>query len=940
MLGQKPPAILILSSVRHNFFPHLFRLLTLLLSLACLSPLPGRAQSGSAVLVGTLNRRSDLPVANAQIELSSKGLPSLRFAASTDSAGRFAFLAIPPGSYELTIVEGGKSVPVVVTVEVPEGSIVEATITLPLPSASPGRRNPSLRIERREATWGMHFAGGTLRTFPNSGNVWSLLESQDPSTVTNRLDVGGLRTGEPALFGALGASWTENQYRLGGLNVTDPYIPGQPLIDPDLGAVEELRTVSGAKPADQTGSGLNLDLVIPMTSATTHGTAQLFYTGDKLQSDGLSARLRRIQFPGPELFNHLVDGRLQLGGALPARGRSWPFFAALSTQQLSKRLGGFAAPIDAHIYRALVELTPVSRGMSRLNLVYSGQHVFRSHEDADPRVAPSATTRGNDNFHQFRVHGERGLGSKSWLAAGFGVVNAIVASGLQGGLTQPSTIDLPALTLSGAAPYSLAGVRTRYQGDATARALRDGPLGSHAASMGFEWDRSQISNRWDSLGGIEQTLVNGVGNEVTRWNTSASAREHVQNLAFFAQDAWRPLRWLSLPLGLRLESSSGGAAGAANGIRWTTLEPRAAMVMRLGSRGAVLRATWARYGHLLQGRYFDFGNPSALGGEVFRWSDSNGDGPAQGGELSTLLRVLGGPHSALDRGLTRPFTDEVSIGLDQDFGSNFRAGVRFFRRDSHRLIALANPGVPASSYTPVQVLDPGNDGIAGTSDDQVLTLYNRNPSALGQDFLLLTNPPGDHASFKGFEIRLAKQLMRVWEFSASFTAMQTLAPTSPGNTVFENDTGFVGSLGIDPNTFIYSTSRTYFDRAFIGKATGYYFAPRGFQVGFVAKYYDGLPFGRLLFVDGFNQGPFFVRATPRAHPGGFQTQFNMTLDVRVAKEFELRRGKLSGYLDLFNALNLDKNTLEADLTGPTFQSRVPLAVQAPRVTRLGVEWRF
>jgi len=150
----------------------------------------------------------------------------------------------------------------------------------------------------------------------------------------------------------------------------------------------------------------------------------------------------------------------------------------------------------------------------------------------------------------------------------------------------------------------------------------------------------------------------------------------------------------------------------------------------------------------------------------------------------------------------------------------------------------------------------------------------------------------------------------------------------------------VGALGTDPNTFVMAASRTYFDRAFVGKATGYYFAPKGFQVGFVGKYYDGLPFGRLLFVDGFNQGPFFVRATPRAHPGGFQTQFSFTLDTRVAREFRLRRGTLSGYLDIFNALNLDKNTLEADLTGPTFESRVPLAIQAPRAARLGVEWKF
>jgi len=60
----------------------------------------------------------------------------------------------------------------------------------------------------------------------------------------------------------------------------------------------------------------------------------------------------------------------------------------------------------------------------------------------------------------------------------------------------------------------------------------------------------------------------------------------------------------------------------------------------------------------------------------------------------------------------------------------------------------------------------------------------------------------------------------------------------------------------------------------------------------------------------------------------------------VAREFALRRGTLSGFLDVFNIQNLNKNTLEADLTGPTFQSRVPLAIQAPRTARLGIEWKF
>src|SRR5262249_35048146 len=130
---------------------------------------------------------------------------------------------------------------------------------------------------------------------------------------------------------------------------------------------------------------------------------------------------------------------------------------------------------------------------------------------------------------------------------------------------------------------------------------------------------------------------------------------------------------------------------------------------------------------------------------------------------------------------------------------------------------------------------------------------------------------------------------------------------------------------------------TFFDRGFTGKLTMYYRWTNGFRLGVVGRYYDGLAFGRLLFIQGFHQGPFFVRATPRDdYPLGFRTEFHATLDVRVARSFR----KFVAYLDSFNLLNLNGNTHEKDLTGLTFSSRVPLSVQAPRAVRLGFEWNF
>jgi hypothetical protein len=87
-----------------------------------------------------------------------------------------------------------------------------------------------------------------------------------------------------------------------------------------------------------------------------------------------------------------------------------------------------------------------------------------------------------------------------------------------------------------------------------------------------------------------------------------------------------------------------------------------------------------------------------------------------------------------------------------------------------------------------------------------------------------------------------------------------------------------------------------------------------------------------------------ARKTPASsavgHPGGFQTQLNSTLDVRLARNFHLREGTVSGYLDVFSILNLNRNAREADLTSPAFLLRVPLAVETPRTVRLGMSWNF
>src|SRR5262249_46272646 len=231
---------------------------------------------------------------------------------------------------------------------------------------------------------------------------------------------------------------------------------------------------------------------------------------------------------------------------------------------------------------------------------------------------------------------------------------------------------------------------------------------------------------------------------------------------------------LNVVLGLRVDTSTGRAADQSAGISWTTLQPHAGFVAPLTPWKSFLKASWVRYGQLLQGRYLDFGDHDSLAGQVFRWNDFNLDGVVQPSELGQLTQAFGGPFSAVDPRIAPPYTDEIGFGAEQEIGFGFGGMIRFFRRDDHRLLAIRNLGVPSSDYDPVTFVDPGNDGVTGTGDDQVLTLYNRKQSALGRDFLELANSRF-HASYKGLEARLFRRFLNSWGLSATFTATRTLA---------------------------------------------------------------------------------------------------------------------------------------------------------------------
>lgn len=447
---------------------------------------------------------------------------------------------------------------------------------------------------------------------------------------------------------------------------------------------------------------------------------------------------------------------------------------------------------------------------------------------------------------------------------------------------------------------------------------------------------------------------------VMEFNTPNDSRELVRSVSVYASDHLRVTKtlWIDAAVSgdfsrgsLPLQTSAAGyfassrTFGAqADLILWNNVSPRTGFAWEVPhSHGLTIRGAYSRQYAPLAGRYLDFGNPNSLGGTAYQWHAASATTPFQAGDLGTAVFRFGGPYSSIDPGLRRPYSDTFDVGADVTIARQSKLSLGLFRRDDKNRLAAMNVGVPASAFSPVSMFDPGPDGIPGTFDDQRLTVYSQNPATLGQDRYLLTNPAGLRMRSSGVQAQ-AGTAWRGVELHASFVAERSYGPTNPGNTVYENDSGVIGSLFMDPNTTINAAGQSYIDRAFIGKVQGSYRIPNrwgGIEISTVATYMDGLVFARQLLVTGLPQGPFLVAATPRGSIGaGNRAQYVVNWNLRVSRQFAMPFGVLAATADALNVSNAGQQLQQEDITGTSFNLRLPVAIQAPRFLRLGLRYEF
>jgi hypothetical protein len=803
------------------------------------------------------------------------------------------------------------------------------------------------------------------QTRPQTPGIWSpaspetepgttfqgLLLNTAPATVTEPLSFTGLTDNRVGVVSHNGYSWTATQYTLLGMDATDSYQPGRPVIMPDTAAVHEIVLRTDFAQTTSTSFGAEVAIFPAQPGHAWHFTLATADTAAALSSSNLPAPAALGFVQQPDSYHWFTRDTISAGGPVT---RWADIFMTGGAQWANQTVPQAAAPTDQHSRLLFGDIRGRIRASAhdQFDALYSGSriniHNWGSPVDLETLLGRTSspldfpggfdTETGVDHFdflqvgwtHRFREDSPFGL-----LHIRYGDSTAHMSLDPPPqifGVLEPF-IEWTTGVVTGAPPLSTLAVRTRQGVEGAWQPAALTVVHSrHQFVFGAGWKTSAPLNRVTIPSDINLTTLNGAPSTVTEFNTPFDSQSIIRSLEVHASDHVRLFAGLSLDLGILADFSRGSLPTQSKGvgqfadqqvfpaqadlISWNSVSPRLGLAWQVpGLRGLVLRGAWSRLDSPLAGRYLDFGNPDSLSANVYRWLDVNQDGRFQVGEEGTLLSRFGGLYSSISPALRQPYADEFNVAAELALPGQSFLAIQAFRRDDKQRIAALDVGVPASAFIPITV--PG------------LTVYGQSPSTLGKDQFLLTNPAGLKSLGKGVTVRAGTRWNALL-IELSGTAEQTLAPTNFGNAAFENDPGIVGTLLMDPNNGG-STGRIFVDRAIIGKLQIVY-RLGGFELSSIATYTGGLTFNRQSLITGLAQGPFLIPV------GANRAAAVANWNLGILRDFRLPFGRIAAGVDILNVTNNGAAIQREEITGPSFG--LPTAIQEPRQLRLQAKYDF
>ena len=788
-------------------------------------------------------------------------------------------------------------------------------------SAQPARESPADPV-----TLGFTYDASLLADLPTSDHVFGVFETIQPSLITDRFTGGGLFTGHPARVGGFLSSWTQTLFRVGDVDITDPTGSGAPLLFPDLGPWQRLHVATGLLPEDIGAAGLAVTLEPRLR------TGRWQHQVDGVTSHGRLAG-NAVSTPVPSLARLTGRDRLAVSSAgtlVPGRLNA---AVAASWARTSEAARTEAVGVEAQLVSVLASL--VHTGRDGRTLATLGW-VQRSSVPFEYRTAwqqPTASASVTAGHVQTTWTAHRGV-ARPWRVFGSYSQRSRTLDATSTTAVVERLLDGP---VSAVADPPRGTVRLGTVGGRISSTHGSGPRASRWRA-GVDLTAAHHVSPPTGLRAIGE-LVDTVPARVWQFNQAGlTSRRRAFTFAAHGGNEWPLSPRLRLSAGLRFESVSGRAAGAAQDVVWNTLLPRARLWWRTSAESSTTAYLgYSRSAYRLPLDLLAFGDPSAPSAALYRWASSRPPLATPGGPL--VARVGPGTNgrpdfSALDRSLNRPISDELSLGLEMSPAPGRRFQVALVGRRESNLLSVQNVGVPASAYTTFTVQDPGAN-TGKSDDDKVIAVYDRLPSSFGADRYLVTNETGDPALSGGLELSGEWTASRLTMMGGATASIAVGPAASLGYGPLENDQSLPGESFVSPNGSTLAKGRLFADRAFTVKLAGVYRLGWDVTLGVIARYQDGQSFSRVLVFPSLAQGTEAVRAFAA---GDSRFKFIGTLDVRLQKGFGTAGRRAALVLDVYNLPGLTYDVEERAAAQPN--DRRGIAIQPPRTVHVGLRTTF
>ena len=930
------------------------------------STFPASAQ-GVGSIGGTVMDSSGAVLPGATVTLSSaQGTVGSNQETVSDARGGYQFQRLVPGTYIVKAAMTGFRPVEQRNITVNSDATARADLSLSIGQLEEGVvvSGEAPLLDTTSAMRQTVLTHEVLQALPNRMDVWSITRAI-PSIVVSKVDVGGSESFQQSGITVHGTS-TEGGYYVDGMDVSHMDGAGAGAtfyIDPY--AYQENNFLQGNSPAESPRGGLVFNMISRTGTNQLHGGFDIAGMTKSLGFDNVSSTLKTqllrsipasVKAARPDLkptadINYLYDSGWWLAGPV-IKDKVW-FSTSLHYQQILQYLlgsynpDGTPVPDDNNLFNNSNKLAWQMTKAAQLSWFYTVQHKVNGHRASTTNFADTGATLHNEKTPQVnQIKWTSTISSKFLMDASTSIFRVSDNFHWPKEAKDDAIAGWDPITNTESrilATYAISDMR-RVVGQVSASYYTT----QHDIKAGLQLNHGSLSPFTYSSSGMRAIYRAGVPDSVNTYNTPTYSDMKDRETAFYIQDQWRPLRRLTMNLGLRAETNYGWMTAACQAKTpfvdaqcfpalkgfpdWTAVNPRFSFIYDIAGDGkTALKFAANRYITPVGKSIVERVNPIRAVSDVRTWvaqsqcATVNNIGCDLNGDLLPQINELG-PSNGYPFGVFNryapdtkwPWSRELTAELQRQLPGNMVVTLGYTHREKLGQMGSRNMAVPRSGYTALNVTE--------VNSGKSLTVFNQDLATRGRNDILWNNESALNSNYDGTDITVNKRLSHGWMFNGGVSVGKNVGDIYGTDDL--NNPNRTFRRGIQGN-----------DVPFSLRLSGLYELPLGISASATFQRQSGFP--ELTSVSVGNntvalvQGTTTVAVDPRA-----TTRLPMLnqLDASFRRAFRSHGRAILPRLDLYNMMNSATITARVATLGPSYQ--LPNSIQRGRIIKLGLNVEY